>query len=317
MTSESVPKFHVRALNVFIKLVTLFAPEDVVTMSFNSEQNTITVQSICQSEQAMFIAKLTGTGAVGDILRAVRNPDSNIHTYKFDSKALQLLLKHVVKSCAVSMDIEPRDCQLVIITRDKKRQPLTKHVLKSIDDGKNSEDFDVDQLVAGLEYPLTTLVEGQRFSRCMGISCEETKIELTGSTLRFTTDHTGLETTMILPLESCNGNTDEEYRAEFGKVATSWLAKVAGVCAYASEVYSTLLKLSQTSKKRKLQKEDQKENNNDDSTQEEEKNHNVKEVAELLKLSLSSTLPLGLSCSLGNNSSLCVYASSRNVDEED
>lgn len=312
-----MPKFYLRALNVFTKFVTLFVSEDIVHWVFDTNNNTIVLKALCQSNQAMMLCKLTGTGKPGDIMGNIRHSDGKIYNYKFDSKAIQLLMKHVNKASAVSMVIEVDDSQLKITTKDHKNQPLTQHVLRSIDDGKNEEDnLDISELISGLEYPVEATVSGQRFSSCMGISCDETSVDLNNNVLRFSTDHTALKTTMLLPLSNVTGIA--EYSTQFGKITTSWLAKVSGVCAFATKVHKTIIKhhsIIQHKKKRKCDAGEQKE---EDDLQDEDGEDLQEDVQELqLKLFLSSTLPLGLYCSLGNESSLSVYASSRNNDDQD
>ena len=309
MVQTSLPKFCLRALNVFTKFVTLFASEDVLQWVFDTNNNTVTLKALCQSNQAMMLCDLTGSGKPGDIMGKSRHSDGKVYTYKFDSKAIQLLMKHINKASAVSMVIEVDDSQLLITTKDKKNQPLTQHVLRSIDDGKNEEDIDIANIISGLNYPIEATVDGNKFSRCMGISCDETSIDLSNNMLRFSTDHTALKTTMLLPLTDIRGNA--EYRTQFGKVATSWLAKVSGVCAFATKVHQTVIKhhLNSCKNKRKRDEEEDKQAEDEDNDDDDEKLQ--------LKLFLSCDLPLGLQCSLGNESSLRVYASSRNNDDEE
>jgi hypothetical protein len=310
MAQQRMPKFHLRALNVFTKIVTLFVSDDVVHWEFDTSKNTIVMKALCQSNQAMLLCELTGTGKPGDIMGNIRHADGKVHKYKFDSKAIQLLVKHVNKASAVSMVIDVDDAKLCITTKDNKNQPLTQHVLRSIDDGKTEEDLDIAEMVSGLEYPVEATVNGKRFSRCMGVSCDETSVEISNNVLRFSTDHTALKTTMLLPLSGVTGNVD--YSTQFGKVATSWLAKVSGVCAFATKVHKAVMKHHLSAQRKKKRKRDE------DKQEEEEEEAQDDEEDELqLKLFLSSTLPLGLHGSMGNASSLRVYASSRNDDDRD
>lgn len=305
-----MPKFYLRALNVFTKFVTLFTSEDVVQWVFDTTKNAIVLQALCQSNQAMMFCELIGTGKPGDIMGNIRHSDGKVYKYKFDSKAIQLLMKHVNKASAVSMTIEADDSKLLITTKDSNNHPLTQHVLRSIDDGKNEEDsLDIAEMISGLEYPVEAMVNGNRFSCCMGVSCDETSIELKNNMLRFSTDHIALKTTMLLPLSDVTGSA--EYSAQFGKVATSWLAKVSSVCAFATKVHKTVMKhhlSANRNNKRKI-------NGDKQETDEDVQDDDEDELQ--LKIFLSNILPLGLHCSLGNDSYLRVYASSRNDDEED
>lgn len=310
MEKQHNPKFYLRALNVFTKFVTLFVSDDVVHWVFDTSTNTIVLKALCQSNQAMLLCEMTGNGKPGDILGNIRHADGKTYKYKFDSKAIQLLMKHVNKACAISMVMEAEEDQLKITTRDKSNQPLTQHVLRSMDDGKIDEDnLDISEMIAGLEYPLEAMVNGDKFSRCMGVACDETSVTLNQDKLCFSTDHTALQTTMILPLYTMEGTG--EYKTQFGKVATAWLAKVSSVCAFATNVHKTVVKHHNAQRNKKRKHDAEAENENEEVQVEEDENELQ------LKLFLSSTLPLGLHCSLGNGSSLRVYASSRNEDSED
>jgi hypothetical protein len=307
---ERFPKFFLRALNVFTKFITLFASDDIVQCIFDTNSNTIVLKSLCQSNQAMILCELTGTGKPGDIMGNIQHSDGKIYKYKFDSKALQLLMKHVNKAFAVSMVIEVNDSQLLITTKDNINQPLTQHVLRSIDDAKDDDDFDIADVISGLNYPIEATVDASRFSCCMGISCDETSIELIDNMLRFSTDHIALKTTMLLPLFTMRG--EAEYHTQFGKIATSWLANVSGVCAFATKIHNLVMKYHSNNSNKKKRKQDR-----DNNVQHDEEQEEKEDEKPYIKLFLSSELPLGLQCSLGNTSSLRVYASSRNKNDEE
>ena len=302
------PRFNILALDIFSKVINLFGNDDTVKISFDPQNNEVRLDGLIMNNQSIIRAILTGKGEKGDILGDLSIfGDGSKNKITLDSKSLKLMLKHASKGGASSMDLEPHEDRIDITCRDRGGNALTKHSVKRIDDSKVSDEEDdglhnVDEIMDSIDYPCRTFVDGLRLFKSLQISCNETIIERKDQTLQFTTDHTLLKTTMFLPMNMKKTTIakNSSYKAHFTKLPISLIARAAKVCSDGSKLGKN------PSKSRKRPREEDEEDNDCDEDE-----------AFGVELFLCSEDPFGLKGSIGNNSSLTVYCSSKNGSDDD
>lgn len=225
MSDESkAPVFTVKHCNIFAHVLSLFGSEEVVDLTFDTQNNQIKGQSLILNHQAV----ISFTFNDDKVLGPLRCGDGSVKTLRFDSKTLNLMLAHAKKNRPTLLNLAIYDDHMKVAAQTKNGNTVSQHIIRSImREDENSSLVDISELIDSLEYTCKAKVDSEQFGLCMNVDCEETQIERKNCQLHFSTNHISLESTMILSLQEPTSN--EAYAAKFGKTVITFLKKLVAI----------------------------------------------------------------------------------------